>query len=115
VLGAELPFFHLSSRQAASAEGKNYFHFPFANKNLSPHTERMEADRTCILLQIEATANLRITRLMTDRPRPLCESNQKTQRPNTLHGSLLVLVLVLLWYNRYRINGSTNNNDILAG
>jgi len=79
----------------------------------------MEADRTCILLQIEAATNLRITRLMTDRPRPLCDSSQKTQRPNKLHGSLLILVsllvLALLWYNRYCINGSTNNNNgILA-
>jgi ABC-type maltose transport system permease subunit len=77
----------------------------------------MEADRTCIILQIEAATNLRMTRLMTDRSRPLRDSNQTAKRPNTLHGSLLVLVLllVLLWNNIYRINESTNNNNnILA-
>ena len=37
-----------------------------------------------------------MTRLMTDRPRPLCDSNQTAQRPNTLHGSLLLLLLLLL-------------------
>jgi hypothetical protein len=56
---------------------------------------------------------------MADSSRPLCDSNQTAKRPNTLHVSLfvlvLLLVLVLLWYNRYRINGYTNNNnDILA-
>jgi len=56
----------------------------------------MEADRTCIILQIEAATNLRMTRLMTDRSRPLRDSNQTAKRPNTLHGSLLVLVLLLV-------------------
>ena len=79
----------------------------------------MEADRTCILLRIKAATNLRMTRLMMDRPRLLCDSNQTAQRPNTLHGILLLLLVsllvsVLLWYNRYCINGSiNNNNDIL--
>ena len=119
MLGAVLPFFLLSPRHEAWPKGKYYVHFPFTNKNLSPHREGMETDRTCILLQREAATNLRITTLMTDRPRPLCDSNQLAQRPNALHGSLLVLVSllvsVILWYNRYRINGSTNNNnDILS-
>jgi len=120
MLGAVLPFFHLSSRHAASAKGKHYFHFPFTNKNLSPHRKGMEADRNCILLQTQSSTNLMMTRLMTDRPRPLSDSNQMAQRPNTLHGSLLLLlasllVSVLLWYNRHRMNGSTtNNNDTSA-
>jgi len=117
MLGAVLPFFHLSSWHAASAKGKHYFHFPFTNKNLSPNRKGLEADRTCILLQTQSATNLMTTRLMTDGPRPLSDSNQTDQRPNTLHGSLLLLLLVslLLWYNRYRINGSTtSNNDTLA-
>jgi hypothetical protein len=79
----------------------------------------MEADITCILLQIEVATNLKMTRLMTDSPRPLCDSNRTAKRSNTLQASplilVLLLVLVLLWYNRYRINGFTkNNNNILA-
>jgi hypothetical protein len=58
MLGAVFPFFYLSPRHAASAKGKYYFHFPFTNKYLSPHREGMEADRTCIPLQVEAATNL---------------------------------------------------------
>jgi len=118
MLGAVLPFFLSSSWHDDWAKGK-YFLFPFTNKNLRPLREGLEVDRTCILLRIEAATNLRMTRLMMDRPRPLCDSNQTAQRPNKLHGLLfvliLLLVLVLLWYNRYYINGFiNNNNDILA-
>jgi hypothetical protein len=56
----------------------------------------MEADRTCILLQKEASTNLRMARMMRDRSRLLRDSNQTAKRPNTLHGSQLELLLLLL-------------------
>jgi hypothetical protein len=116
ILCVVLPFFHLSSRHTVLEKRKIfYFNFPFTNKNWNPHKDEMEAERACILLQIEVATNLKMTRLMTDSPRPLCDSNRTAQRPNTLHGSLFLLVLLLLWYNRYCFKWSTNkNNDILA-